>query len=67
MKIQPAAMALWLALRNANGKVLGSNLTKVMWKFSSLTGSYLEMGMPLAQRGGWNHGAELPPLHRYVY
>ena len=63
----PALVAYWLVLRTAGQKVLGSNPIRVMWDFSALTSSYPEPGVPWAQQEGWDHTAELHPLHRCVF
>ena len=53
---QPAPVAQWLA-----------NPIRVMWDFSALAGSYPELGVLWAQWEGWNHTAELHPLHGCVF
>ena len=50
----------------ASRKVLGSNPIKLMRDFSALAGSYPELGVLCAQWEGWNHTAELHPLHGCV-
>ena len=60
---KPAPVAQWLARRTVGRKVWGSNPISVMWDFSALAGSYPELGVLWAQWEGWNHTAELHPLH----
>ena len=62
----PAPVAQWLARRTVGRKVWGSNPIRVMWDFSALDGSSLELGVLWAQWEGWNHTAELHPLHGCV-
>ena len=62
----PAPVAQWLARRTVSRKVWGSNPIRVMWDFSALAGSYPELGVLWAQWEGWNHTAELHPLHGCV-
>jgi len=38
-----------------------------MWDFSALAGSYTELGVLWAQWEGWNHTAELHPIHGCVF
>ena len=63
----PAPVAQWLARRTVGRKVWGSNPIRVMWDFSALAGSYPELGVLWAQWEGWNHTAELHPLHGCVF
>ena len=63
----PAPVAQWLAHQTLGRKVWGSNPIRVMWDFSALAGSYPELGVLWAQWEGWNHTAELHPLHGYVF
>ena len=62
-----APVAQWLARRTVGWKVWGSNPIRVMWDFSALAGSYPELGVLWAQWEGWNHTAELHPLHGCVF
>ena len=62
-----APVAQWLARRTVGRKVWGSNPIRVMWDFSALAGSYPELGVLWAQWEGWNHTAELHPLHGCVF
>ena len=48
-------------------KIWGSNPIRVMWDFSALAGSCLELGVLWAQWEGWNHTAQLHPLHRCIF
>ena len=64
---QPAPVAQWLARRFVGRKAWGSNPIRVMWDFSALAGSYPELGVLWAQWEGWNHTAELHPLHGCVF
>ena len=64
---QPAPVAQWLARRTVGRKVWGLNPIRVMWDFSALAGSYPELGVLWAQWEGWNHTAELHPLHGCVF
>ena len=64
---RPAQVAQWLTRRTVGRKVWGSNPIRVMWDFSGLTGSYPELGVLWAQWEGWNHTAELHPLHGCVF
>ena len=45
----------------------GVRIPSVMWDFSALAGSYPELGVLWAQWEGWNHTAELHPLHGCVF
>ena len=63
----PAPVAQWLARRTVGRKVWGSNPIRVMWDFSALAGSYPELGVLWAQWEGWNHTAELHPIHGCVF
>ena len=65
--ISPAPVAQWLARRIVGRKAWGSNPIRVMWDFSALAGSYPELGVLWAQWEGWNHTAELHPLHGCVF
>ena len=65
--LEPAPVAQWLARRTVGRKVWGSNPIRVMWDFSALAGSYPELGVLWAQWEGWNHTAELHPLHGCVF
>ena len=65
--LRPAPVAQWLARRTVGRKVWGSNPIRVMWDFSALAGSYPELGVLWAQWEGWNHTAELHPLHGCVF
>ena len=60
-------VAQWLARRIVGRKAWGSNPIRVMWDFSALAGSYPELGVLWAQWEGWNHTAELHPLHGCVF
>ena len=62
-----APVAQWLARRTVGRKVVGSNPIRVMWDFSVLAGSYPELGVLWAQWEGWDHTAELHPLHGCVF
>ena len=62
-----APVAQWLARRTVGWKVWGSNPIRVMWDFSALAGSYPELGVLWVQWEGWNHTAELHPLHGCVF
>ena len=53
--------------RTTGRKVWGSNPIRVKWDFSALAGSYPELGVLWAQWEGWNHTAELHPLHGCVF
>ena len=64
---RPAPVAQWLARRIVGRKAWGSNPIRVMWDFSALAGSYPELGVLWAQWEGWNHTAELHPLHGCVF
>ena len=61
----PAPVAQWLARRTVGRKVWSSNPIRVMWDFSAL--AYPELGVLWAQWEGWNHTAELHPLHGCVF
>ena len=63
----PAPIAQWLARRTVGRKVWGSNPIRIMGDFSALAGSYPELGLLWAQWEGWNHTAELHPLHGCVF
>ena len=64
---EPAPVSQWLARRTVGRKVWGSNPIRVMWDFSALAGSYPELGVLWAQWEGWNHTAELLPLHGCIF
>ena len=42
-------------------------ISSVMWDFSALAGSYPELGVLWVQWEGWDHTAELHPLHARVF
>ena len=65
--IKPAPVSQWLARRTVGRKVWGSNPIRVIWDFSALAGSYPELGVLWAQWEGWNHTAELHPLHGCIF
>ena len=62
----PVAVAQWIALLTAGGKVVSSNPTTVMRDVPLLNLSCPELGVLWAQWESWDHTAELHPLHGCV-
>ena len=63
----PGPRSAVVSASDCGSEGLGLNPIRVMWDFYALAGSYPELGVLWAKWEGWNHSAELHPLHGCVF